>query len=352
MTDRLKNIRKLRHWQSYLIFALLLFVYPGWNIQAQDIHFSQFYATPVITNPASTGMSGENLRIANNYRNQWAKIGVPYRTFYSSIDKKVRISGNSFGIGGAIVHDQSSVYNLTADEFLVSFSYSRFINNHQVTVGVQPGFAFKSFSPGDLTFGSQFDQLSQIFNPGIPSSEQGLTGNLHYFDLNVGIFWRTLYHNLMPSAGFSISHVLKPEVTFSTTGKQSHMPMKVTFNGQVRIPINDKFDVMPCVLYSSTPGASELLLGGVEGYAINEFIIPVKKVYAVNLLRVNPFSNFDALILGGGAKFPNFDLGITYDISVSPLSKASYFTGAFEISLVFTGSGRPGTKVNEPCYIY
>jgi len=62
---------------TYLLIIALILVWSGSiNLKAQDIHFSQFYAAPLLTNPASTGMSGEGLRVANVYRNQWAMIGI------------------------------------------------------------------------------------------------------------------------------------------------------------------------------------------------------------------------------------------------------------------------------------
>ena len=85
------------------------------SIYAQDIHFSQLLSTPVITNPANTGMSGEDMRIAINYRNQWAKVGTPYETFSASLDRKLAMLNQSFGIGGVILHDQSSSFNLSAN---------------------------------------------------------------------------------------------------------------------------------------------------------------------------------------------------------------------------------------------
>jgi type IX secretion system PorP/SprF family membrane protein len=331
--------------------SLLIMVLFLWKIeiQAQDIHFSQFYTTPILTNPANTGISGEDARVACNYRNQWAKIGVPFNTLYASLDRKLVISNQKFGIGGLIIHDQSS-FNLTANEFLLSLSYSKIIHNQQLVFGVQPGFVTKSFNLTGLTFGSQFDQVTQQYNVSLPSSESGLTGNLHYFDMNVGVFWRTLIRNIMPSAGVSVSHVLKPVETFSSASSGTRIPRKLIFNGQVIIPLSSKFEVTPCLLYGHIPGANELLIGAVEGYSNKDFI-PVKKVYAITMLRLNPSRNIDALILGGGVYFTKFNLGISYDTNVSPLAKASNFNGAFEISLIFTG-GHTQKNINGPCHIY
>jgi type IX secretion system PorP/SprF family membrane protein len=334
----------------FFIMALIGLIAFKNSTYAQDIHFSQFYTTPLLTNSANTGMSGENLRVAINYRNQWTKLGVPFKTLYTSIDKKLLISDETFGVGGVIIHDKSSAYNLLVDAFLLSFSYSKIINNQQFTVGVQPGFVYKSYDPNGLTFGTQFDETSQLYNPSLPSSESTLTGNLHYFDLNVGIFWRTIIRTVMPSVGVSISHINRPLQTFSTASSGIRLPIRYTFSSQVIIPFSNRFDITPQCLYGYMSGASELLVGGLEGYTVNNFVIPVKKIYAITMFRSNPFRNIGAVILGAGVKFTKFDLGLTYDSNVSTLSRFSNFNGAFEISLLFTGGAQK--RGNDFCRIY
>jgi type IX secretion system PorP/SprF family membrane protein len=337
------------HWFAVVAFiAALLF---RTEVQAQDIHFSQFYTSKLVTNPANTGMSGQNLQVANNYRNQWSKIGIPYKTISTSVDKKIYISGNLVGVGALIVHDQSSALKLAANEFFLSVSYSKIVNNHQFTFGLQPGYVFKSYNLNGLTFGSQFDQSSQQYNPSLSSSEDALNSSLHHFDLNAGISWRTLIRKVMPMAGISFSHILKPVESFSTSSSGTRLPMRITFNTQIMVPVNDRFDMIPSLLYSSTLGASELVMGSIEGYSLNNFVIPIKRVYAITMFRVNPTSNIDALIFGGGIQFAKFDLGISYDFNISPLAQSASYNGAFEVSLIFTGKYTP-KKITEPCYIY
>ncbi|MFH1322164.1 MAG: type IX secretion system membrane protein PorP/SprF [Bacteroidota bacterium] len=38
---------------------------------SQDIHFSQFYQTPLIINPALTGSFNGQVRVLMNYKDQW-----------------------------------------------------------------------------------------------------------------------------------------------------------------------------------------------------------------------------------------------------------------------------------------
>jgi type IX secretion system PorP/SprF family membrane protein len=344
-----EEMKRKRLLRSAFISLLFITVFTG--SEAQDIHFSQFFSTPLLINPASTGMSGEGFRFANNFRNQWAKIGVPYQTICSSLDRKLLIAGQTFGLGGLILYDQSSSYNLSANAFMLSASYSRIISNQQFTVGIQSGMVFKSFNMKDLTFYSQFDPTGQIFNPSLPSLEAGLGDKLKYVDVNIGLYWSTLISTVIPSAGLTVSHLNMPLERFETSSTGLRLPMKLTFNGQAIIPVNKKLDLTPMLLYSYTPGAYELLAGGIEGYRITSSILPVRKVYALTMFRVNPPRNVDALILGGGAKFLNFDLGISYDFNISPMHKVVNFTGAFEISLVYTGINRSSKNANQPCYI-
>ena len=321
------------------------------NLKAQDIHFSQFYAAPLLTNPANTGMSGENFRIANNYRNQWAKIGVPFETFCTSIDKKLIILNQAFGVGGLVIHDQSSSYNLSANEFFLSLSYSRIINNQLITIGLQPGFVYKSYNLKDLTFGTQFDPLSELYNSNMPTLESGLDDHLHYFDLNFGIFWSTLLEKFIPSAGISVNHLNIPLQKFSTSSSGTRLPPRITLNSEVIVPFRSKIDLIPRILYSYTPGATELLLGSTGNYSLEKSFITVKELYAAAMVRINPVRNIDAMIFGGGVKFMNFDIGLTYDFNISPLRKATNFNGAFEISLIYIGGKHARKSIYQPCFI-
>jgi type IX secretion system PorP/SprF family membrane protein len=336
---------------SINILTILFLLFLHVKLEAQDIHFSQFYSAPILTNPANTGMSGDNFRIANNYRNQWAQIGEPFETICTSLDKKLVLFNHTFGVGGLVMHDQSSSYNLSANQFYISLSYSRIINNQRITIGLQPGMVYKSYNLADLTFGSQFDQANGNFNTNLPTLENGLDDHLNYFDLNFGISWSTIMQNYFPSAGITISHLNLPIQRFSTSSSGSRMPVRITFNSDVIIPFTSSINLTPLFLYSYTPGSTELLFGSTGNYSLAKSAAPLTDIYAVTMIRINPLKNIDALILGGGLKLMNFDLGLTYDFNISPLRKATNFNGAFEISLLYIGGRHPRKNTYQPCYI-
>jgi len=333
------------------ILMLCLILTLSCDLMAQDLHFSQFFAAPLLTNPANTGMAGDNLRFSNIYRNQWSKIGVPFQTISTSLDKKFILFGQPIGIGGTVIHDQSASYNLSANEFLVSFSYSRIFNNQQISFGLQSGLVYKSYDLQGLTFGSQFDQSNQIFNSSLPTQENGLVDHLNYLDLNVGFMWQTKLQNIIPTAGISVSHINMPLEKFSTSTTGSRLPMRITFNSQVIVPVTGTIYAVPTLLYSYMPGATEFLLGGTGNYSLPKSNILIKELYALAMVRSNPVRNVDALILGGGISFATFNLGLTYDLNISPLHTVTNFNGAFEISLVYSGKKNIQKGAYLPCFI-
>ena len=77
---------------------------------AQDLHFSQFMNSPLLTNPANTGFIPDgDYRLGVNYRNQWASItAFPYKTM--SVFGDVQLMQNKdntgwLGLGGVILRD-------------------------------------------------------------------------------------------------------------------------------------------------------------------------------------------------------------------------------------------------------
>src|SRR5436190_20013329 len=90
-----------------IISAIVLF-----EGKAQSYHFSQFYSTPLLNNPASTGNIEGPFRAAANFRSQWAQGSSPYLTSSLSLDTKIfrnSISENNrAGAGIYFMNDQSA----------------------------------------------------------------------------------------------------------------------------------------------------------------------------------------------------------------------------------------------------
>ena len=75
----MKGLPTYRWCKSLLVAAVLACC--GLTGMAQDIHFSQFYFSPLNLNPAATGIFDGDYRIAGNHRQQWRSVTTPYTTF-------------------------------------------------------------------------------------------------------------------------------------------------------------------------------------------------------------------------------------------------------------------------------
>ena len=66
----------LLHLLKKLLLTVLIVVSIGIfaDVNAQDPHFSQFYASPLLLNPALTGAFPGNVRASGSYREQWPSI--------------------------------------------------------------------------------------------------------------------------------------------------------------------------------------------------------------------------------------------------------------------------------------
>ena len=78
---------------------------------SQDIHFSQFFETPLLRNPALAGIFKGDLRVQGVYRTQWGSVTVPYQTGSVNAEYKLPISStNDFlSVGGEVLYVNATV---------------------------------------------------------------------------------------------------------------------------------------------------------------------------------------------------------------------------------------------------
>ena len=67
------------------------------EVMAQDIHFSQFYDSPLNMSPALTGTDAP-FRANLNYRSQWSAFGNPFQTIAGSVDMALMKNKSSISV--------------------------------------------------------------------------------------------------------------------------------------------------------------------------------------------------------------------------------------------------------------
>jgi type IX secretion system PorP/SprF family membrane protein len=327
------------------VLFLLAFLSTILKVEAQDPHFSQFFASPLTLNPALTGKFDGDLRVAGNYRNQWPTINRAFTTTTVSADLPImrnRISSNdTWGVGIMGYSDQSANSALKFKYLSLSTAFHKGLNEDgfsQIGAGFQATYTNMLLNVSDLKFEDQLTPFgftgttSEVFNNSILKN--------NYLDLNAGVLYTgsTSDRNHF-YAGISMYHITRPKQNF--TGSFFILNPRTTFHGGGYFPVGQNSTIHLSALYSTQASASETVFGGAYEIPIEEGDKPTS-IYFGSWWRLN-----DALIPYVGLEFSDFRLGATYDVNTSSLKAASQSRGGIEISLIYikTSEGRTGV----PC---
>ena len=317
----------------FLYFLIFLWV-PFASLKAQDPHLAQYYWANTFLSPANIGNFTGKARLQGNYRNQWASITNPFTTMHASAD----FSMDRIGIGINFIRDGAGNAGLTHINALLGLSYRQKIGPGKLGIGVQGGFIQKSFDPNMLSFDSQYDP-DIGFNPGAPNGEAFLTTRLTVGDLNVGASYDIQSEEPKTFKGLHVgvayAHLNAPNLSF--LDGDAPLPGKLVADLNVSIMGGERLTLMPHVLYMRQGTFQEILVGAKIDYEIDpEVFFHVGAQYRVG----------DAVIPMVGLTFNSMQLGISYDVNISPLSEFSNLRGGMEVSLGYVWGGPNQLKSN------
>lgn len=320
------------------ILLLLWMVVMAPAIYAQDLHFSQFFYSPLTTNPANTGfMPDGNYRLGFNYRNQWSSImSVPYKTMsvYGDIQLfRDRFENGWVGLGGVILRDVAGSGNLTSTKAYGSVAYHQMLGySSLLSLGFNVGYANKQINVSNLKFPDQFD--GKFFDNKIPTGVVLDNTNIGYLDMQVGLNYayfpsNTIYLN----GGFSAHHVNTPHESFFNTSLDSNsnkIPMRYIgfLNGSFKL--SDQVIINPNIYYTRQSNAAELVGGMNAHYNLSgdgQYLL-IAGLY---------YRHKEAFIPMVGLGFNDYTATFTYDATISSLKNYNNTRGAFEIALVKQG---------------
>jgi len=322
---------KLRFLHIILFFLLVK------SSNAQNLHFSQFMNSPLLTNPANTGFIPEgDYRLGLNYRTQWSSVmDVPYKTFsaYGEFQPMQSPDANGWlGVGGLLLRDVAGSGSLTVTRAYGSVAYHQMIGyGSLLSLGFNAGWTNKRINSTDLKFPDQFD--GRFFDSKLPTSVQLDNTSINYFDIQAGMnyaFFPTeeAYLNI----GFSSHHLNRPNESFFDTkmGIDNRVPVRHTafINGSFKI--NESVIVNPNAYISLQAKSYEWLVGGNVHYNLmgNGESILIAGLY---------YRNKDAIIPMIGVGYKDYVATFTYDATTSNLKNFNGTRGAFEFSLIKQG---------------
>ncbi len=318
---------------------------------AQDIHFSQFYSSPLTLNPASTGLISSKFRIAANYRDQWASISAPYRTFSGSFDLPFlykQLHKNYFGAGIILLSDKSGTGELSNQSIYLSLAYHQKIGKgknpkHYLSIGSQAGYVQKSVNINKLVFANQYDPSTKVFDLVSRETFQAAS-TFGYADFNAGAMWSSyLSENFSVYAGATMHHLTKPAESFLVFNSNNLLNDLYTFHIGTKIGINDYVYISPTLIYLAQTQSQEFTIGSSIGFQVNEDKKAPTAFYFGAYYRLG-----DAAVALVGFESNLTRVGFSYDFNVSSLRAASSYRGGFEMSLVYEGN--PKTSPRKVIY--
>ena len=303
---------------------------------AQDLHFSQFFNNPLLTNPANTGFIPDaDYRLGASYRNQYSNImAQPYKTMSIFGDAQVfrnKIETGWLGLGGVILRDEAGTGSLTSTKAYASIAYHQELGlSSLLTAGFNVGWANKRIDQSKLTYPDQFD--GKFFDGGQPTSVVLANNNINYFDLQVGMNYAYFpTQDIYINAGYSIQHVNQPKETFFEDNGNDQISMRhIAFlNGLFKV--TDDVIINPNIYYTTQAKASELVLGMNAAYNLSEH--GEKQIIGGLYYRYK-----DAVIPIIGLEINNVRFTFSYDVTTSSLKNFNHSFGASEFNLLKKGS--------------
>ncbi|MCB0669912.1 MAG: PorP/SprF family type IX secretion system membrane protein [Saprospiraceae bacterium] len=356
--------------KNLLLAFVSLLLSTSW-LMGQDIHFSQFYMSPLNLNPAMTGVMNCNDRFVVNYRNQWASIlrSNAFKTYSASYDRKIPVGRyDYFGVGGTLWGDVAGEADFQTLQARLSGSYSRRMGGnrdlaHYLVAGADVGISQRSIDFLKLRFGSQHDGQGG-FDGNLPSGETLARESFTYPDVSAGLLWFTVLNKTNSFfAGAAFHHLNGPDVSFT---QDSIVPIysKLTIHAGGEFSLGNDLGLVPgMVIFKQGPsfllnlGTSLRFTLAQDQYTSNTFQIGAWMRLVNNYLvtengNTNSSSSLgaDAVILSTRFEYQNFGIGFSYDWNISDLRTASNGNGAFELSLVYLLCGSENRGVYCPSF--
>jgi len=315
---------------------ILIIVWMGLNETfAQDPQFSQFYSNPLYLAPSFAGAAGGS-RICANFRDQWVSLPNTFKTYSFSYDHY--FSNFNSGVGFLGYRDAAGAGQLGTFSLGVQYSY-----NFKVfkTTYIRPGLHF-SYREHGLAW-DKLDFIDEVMYVGGGGTVQPeALSKARDVDLALS----TLVYAKRYWAGVTVDHLLTPNV--SLYAEKTLVPVKVSVFGGMELvrrsrllkPLEETMTL--AFLFKKQGPFTQLDLG------VYWFKNPL--VLGLWYRGIPPFNSQrgDALIVLIGYKTHNFNIGYSYDLTVSNLIGQAL--GSHEVSMSVKFAFPRRTKKGEvPC---
>jgi type IX secretion system PorP/SprF family membrane protein len=318
------------------LWILLCFIAVSGHTLSQDIHFSQFFETPLLRNPALAGIFSGDIRIQGVYRTQWNSVTVPYQTGSLNAEYKMPVGrGDDFlTIGGEFLYDKAGTVALSSTHIMPALNYHKSLSadrNMYLSLGMMGGLVQRKIDRSKMTTNNQFDGTG--FNSNLADGETFPKSSYSYFDGSVGMSFNTQVgentdNNIF--IGLAYHHFNKaPNISFYGNPDIEMIPKWVASSG-IRMNVNDYSYLTLQADYSKQGTYTETIAGALYSWKLDDMDMPRYIFHAGAFLRWK-----DALVPVAKLEFRPLALSVSYDANISQLKSASHGHGGLELALTY-----------------
>lgn len=346
----------------YKILRIALFLLPI-SLWSQDIHFSQFYMSPLNLNPALTGVMNCKMRFIANFRNQWAPVlkTNAFNTFNASFDQKIPVSRyDYFGFGGTLWADKAGSLDFKTVSFKLSGSYAKRLSGSRTSAnylvfGLDGSLNQRSVSFQNAIWGSQITVNGpNTNNPGDPTAYDP---SFIFADVSVGMLWFSVLdkkNNVY--FGGSYSHLNEPlqnnaRNISGNNFQAAPLYPKLAVHAGGTFQMGYKNSIVPGIV-SFFQGPHWQVNGGTsfrfnlsqskfdeQSFQLGLWARLANSEKTINGTEIKKGILMDALILSTRFDYNKMGFGLSYDINTSSLRNASAANNSFELSFIYNICG-------------
>lgn len=301
------------------ILILGLFFISLVKINAQDLHYSQFYNSPQNINPALTGIFKGDHRFTLSMRDQWRFVPVPWFTLSGSYDRQYYFPKNDkhfLGLGAFFNHDRQGDSKLNLSSLNLSGSYHRILTpNHIVSGGLTLGFASRGFNSQTLTWDKQWN--GDIFNGALPSGESfSDLERINFLESGVGFNYRYQRDSRTHlDVGISSLHLIKPKQSFYSANSVK-LPRRISISAIGNIKIVNSFDIQLHALHQIQGEYKETLFGG-----LGKIYLSQKRGKEVQVHVGLGYRTAKSLIPTMAIQYNNVYASLSYDVDTNEFNQ-------------------------------
>ena len=312
----------------------------------QDIHFTQVATNNMLTNPATTGMFNGWERVSANHKNQWVGAGTKYFTTSVAADVnflKPKMGNHAYlGMGLQFYNDVGGDSKFGLKQFQMSFSGIVPVGEmHEISAGLQFGVGQRSGDLTGLIFPNQFN--GSELDPSINSNEINNLVSFVYPDLGAGLS----YHYGNRKVGFTrddqtdfvfgvaYAHLNHPHLNYRV-GYSEKLYGKLTIHANFLKDFSGTTVGIEAFGYEFIQGPhAETLLGALMRIRLSSGSKTTGLTRDAYIKWGLAYRVKDAIAPMFQIQFGSFDVGVTYDITVSKLGQMAR-SGGLEFSVIYT----------------